>query len=511
MNAENKIKALIIEDNPTQANMLRISLARRGFDVEVVAYLAHAVERLENGGIDVILLDLSLPDSDGIETFYEIYNRASQVPIVVLSGMNDHAIAQAALEGGAQDYLVKGVPSDESISRCLRYAIERHRFERKIWESERTTRLIVENAQDAFVSMDAQGRLTGWNKKAEMIFGWYRKDIIGKPFIDVLFPENLRNLFFQEIQAFLNGQRGNVINNRIETTLQRHDGSLFPAELAMFPVTVGSVYTLCGFVQDISDRKLVEQRLHHTNLQLEELVNERTGELNETITRLQQFARQTSRDLQEPLISLQSIALNLAKELREVKNPRIDEQIDHILEVANQMVANLQARKDYKVSEVSRSGNELMAPARGNGSANGLYREVGSGRTEISSTGCKANNDKNSIEGRINSSEERHYFGQVSAPASSSPFVEPALPSASHEGSSGALAVTPAGVPPIAQIKLPEQMVPTSNVLPQIINTNPRSTKVLPAIKKTTEGPTITRVLPAVERPAQDPSKKKTN
>ena len=444
MKSENTIKALVIEDNPTQANMLRISLTRRGFEVEAVAYLAHAVERLERGGIDVVLLDLSLPDSDGIETFYEIYNRASEVPIVVLSGMNDHAVAQAALEGGAQDYLVKGVPSDESISRCLRYAIERHRFERKIWESERTTRLIIENAQDAFVSMDAQGRVTGWNIKAEMIFGWYRKDVLGMPLLDVLFPENMRTFFFQEIQAFLNGQRGNLVNNRVETTLLRKDGSHFPAELAMFPVTVGSVYTLCGFVQDISDRKLVEQRLQQTNLQLEVLVNERTSELNETIGELQQFARQTSRELQEPLVTLQAVALSLAKELREANNPRIDAQIDKILEVANQMVSNLQAFKEHKP-------------------------EIAAGK---STKDGGAKSDNRAEPGRQN-------------------------------------AVSPAA-PPIAQIKLPEQMVPTSNIPTPFINVNPRSTKVLPAVKKANPGPTITRILPAIERPLPDSNQKKS-
>jgi PAS domain S-box-containing protein len=462
LKSENQIKALIVEDNPTQANMLRISLTRRGFEVEAVAYLAHAVDRLGRGGIDVVLLDLSLPDSDGIDTFYEIYNRASEVPIVVLSGMNDHAVAQAALEGGAQDYLVKGVPSDESISRCLRYAIERHRFERKIWESERTTRLIIENAQDAFVSMDAQGRVTGWNIKAEMVFGWYRKDVIGMPLLDVLFPENTRNFFFQEIQAFLSGQRGNLVNNRVETTLVRKDGSYFPAELAMFPVTVGSAYTLGGFVQDISDRKLVEQRLHQTNLQLEVLVNDRTAELNETIGELQQFARQTARELQEPLVTLQAAALSLEKELRETNNPLIEEKLDKILELANHMVSNLQLLKEHKLD----------------GSGGGSGKDGRNGK------------DGNGSIARTAPTLREH------------PALNP---------------------PPIAQIKLPDQMVPTSNVTPHIINTNPRSTKVLPAIKGTVgngatgngntgnakTGPKITKILPAIERPTPDSNPQK--
>jgi PAS domain S-box-containing protein len=345
--SEKKIRTLVVEDNPTQANMLRISLTRRGFEVEAVAYLAHAVERLEKGQIDVILLDLSLPDSDGIQTFYELYNRAPEVPIVVLSGLNDQAVAQSALEGGAQDYLVKGIPSDESISRCLRYAIERHRFERKIWESERITRLIVENAHDAFISMDGAGLVTGWNLKAESIFGWYRKDAIGKPITELIMPVEMRAFFNQEVRAFLHGQRGSLVNNRVETMLLRKDGTRFSAELAMFPVTIGSSYTLCGFVQDISDRKRVEARLHEINQNLEGLVSERTSQLEESNRQLLQFAKQASRQLQEPLVSLQSLALDLSKKLRDLHDDSIEESIDNILECSTAMMSAVHALADH--------------------------------------------------------------------------------------------------------------------------------------------------------------------
>jgi ABC-type transporter Mla subunit MlaD len=219
----------------------------------------------------------------------------------------------------------------------------------------------------------------------------------------------------------------------------------------MFPVTVGSVYTLGGFVQDISDRKLVEQRLHQTNLQLEVLVNERTAELNETIGELQKFARQTARQLQEPLVTLQAAALGLERELQDMNNPRVEERIDKILELANFMVSNLQSLKEHK-------------PALGTGSdSQGRNGKEGDGS-----------------------------------------IAEPAETLRPHE------ALTQ---PPIAQIKLPDQLVPTSNLAPHIINTNPRSTKVLPAIKNINgnpkSGPKITRILPAMEKPVPDSNQQK--
>ena len=440
VDSEQKIRALVIEDNPTQANMLRISLTRRGFEVEAVAYLAHGLERLERGNIDVILLDLSLPDSDGIQTFYEIYNRVPEVPIVVLSGLNDHAVAQAALEGGAQDYLVKGVPSDESISRCLRYAIERHRFERKLWESERTTRLIVENAHDAFISMDAEGKTTGWNLKAEAIFGWYRKDTIGKPLLDLIVPADVRLFFQQQIGAFLQGHRGNLVNNRVETFLLRADGSQFPAELAMFPVTIGSIYTLCGFVQDISDRKLVEQRLQQINSELERLVHSQTAQLDDTSRQLQQFAKQTSRELQVPLVEMQSMVLALATELKDLGNPRVEERIDRILESANHLTAAIQ------------------------GLANQNHAKLQSSNT-----------------------------GQNS-------FTGTNFPANSGQPGQGR-AASAAGAPPISQINLPDQMVPTSNISPNNLNNGANVTKTMPSIDKLPHNANATKTLPAMERP----------
>ncbi len=220
------------------------------------------MQRVQLPGVDVILLDLSLPDSDGLGTFYDLYARATETPIVILSTASDLDIAQAAIEGGAQDYLVKGVPSDESVARCLRYAIDRHRMENKVWESERLTRLIVENSPDAFISMDAVGKITGWNLKAEAIFGWFRKDALGQFFTELLIPTPIRNLFNQQVQEFLTrGVRSNLINNQTEVPMLHRSGAIFSAKLTLFPVTIGSANTLCAFVRDLTARKQLGENL----------------------------------------------------------------------------------------------------------------------------------------------------------------------------------------------------------------------------------------------------------
>jgi MinD-like ATPase involved in chromosome partitioning or flagellar assembly/FixJ family two-component response regulator len=128
------IKLLLIEDNRIEARQTRHWLSISSeveFDVECVELLKLGLERLADGGIDIVLLDLNLPDSRGIETFDKLYDQFPQVPIVVLTGEFDDQIGSAAVEKGAQDYLVKQQVNAASLDRVLRYAISRHRMQQE--------------------------------------------------------------------------------------------------------------------------------------------------------------------------------------------------------------------------------------------------------------------------------------------------------------------------------------------------------------------------------------------
>jgi len=129
------IKVLLIEDNPGDVCLIREMLAEvRGvrFDLECADRLSTGLERLAEGGIDVILLDLGLPDSLGFDTFTTVYAQAPEAPIIVLTGLDDEALAVQAVRAGAQDYLVKGQVDGDLLVRAVRYAIERKRAEETI-------------------------------------------------------------------------------------------------------------------------------------------------------------------------------------------------------------------------------------------------------------------------------------------------------------------------------------------------------------------------------------------
>ncbi len=125
-------KILLIEDNPADARLLRkmlIEAKRFPFDLQQADRLSAGLERLAGDDIDIILLDLSLPDSAGLDTFKQTLAQAPHTPIVVLSGLDDERIAFEAVRTGAQDYLTKGEVEGNLLVRTIYYAIERKRTE----------------------------------------------------------------------------------------------------------------------------------------------------------------------------------------------------------------------------------------------------------------------------------------------------------------------------------------------------------------------------------------------
>ena len=130
--SDKSINALLIEDNPGDARLIREMLAEGRevpFDLECVEQLSAGLERLSAEDIDVVLLDLSLPDSQGLDTFTRLRDQASRVPIVVLTSLDDQEAGVKAVRKGAQDYLVKGQADGHLLVRAIYYAIARKQVE----------------------------------------------------------------------------------------------------------------------------------------------------------------------------------------------------------------------------------------------------------------------------------------------------------------------------------------------------------------------------------------------
>lgn len=129
------LRVLLVEDNPGDARLVELLLSEvvsPAFDITRSATLGEAFERLTENEFDVTLLDLSLPDASGLDSVNALQSAAPYLPLVVLSGMADEEVALRAIQGGAEDYLVKGLGDGALISRSIRYAIERKKTEERL-------------------------------------------------------------------------------------------------------------------------------------------------------------------------------------------------------------------------------------------------------------------------------------------------------------------------------------------------------------------------------------------
>ncbi len=149
--------------------------------------------------------------------------------------------------------------------------MERRRAEEALRASEEQTRLIIETANDAFVAMDAQGRIIDWNRQAEMIFGWERAEAVGRILAQTVIPPQHRAAHEQGLKKFLATGEGPVLNRRIELSALHRDGREFPVELTISPVRLGASYVFNSFVHDITERKRAEERLRMQNKLLQEM------------------------------------------------------------------------------------------------------------------------------------------------------------------------------------------------------------------------------------------------
>ena len=147
---------LLIEDNEDDACLIGESLTGRiaaGIELEWVDRLGIGLTRMTEDKVDVVLLDLSLPDSHGLETLDKIQAQAPDLPIIVLTHLDDEVMAVQAMRKGAQYYLVKGRSDGLLLVRAIRYAIERKQSEKAVRDSEIRLRAIINTTLDALIGI----------------------------------------------------------------------------------------------------------------------------------------------------------------------------------------------------------------------------------------------------------------------------------------------------------------------------------------------------------------------
>ena len=179
---------LLIEDNSDDATLVQIALSNTRFGpfkIEWVKNLSDGLERLRKGGIEAVLTDLSLPDTQGIDTLDRLMLAAPHVPILVLSGAEDADIASQTVQHGAQDYFPKSHLDGHTLSRALRNMIDRKKAEDALFIEKERAQVTLNSIGDAVLCTDSSGNITYLNIVAEKMTGWLREEASGRPLAEV--------------------------------------------------------------------------------------------------------------------------------------------------------------------------------------------------------------------------------------------------------------------------------------------------------------------------------------
>lgn len=248
---------LLIEDHKPDAVLLRELLTqntRHSFRLAHAERLQDGLALLKRDRFDAALLDLSLPDAFGEDSFWRLHRQAPNLPIIILTGLDDEDLAIKLAQAGAQDYLVKSDLTNGILRRGIHYAIERKRVEEKL----RLAATLFESTAEGILIADAKAKIISVNQTLCSITGYRAEEIIGNR-VDILKSERHSPAFFRNLRRTLNktGQwRG-------ETRNRRKNGEVYPSWLIVTAVkdAIGAITHYVAMHIDITERKAMENEL----------------------------------------------------------------------------------------------------------------------------------------------------------------------------------------------------------------------------------------------------------
>ncbi|OGC76329.1 MAG: hypothetical protein A2Z27_03505 [candidate division Zixibacteria bacterium RBG_16_50_21] len=272
------IEVLLIEDNPDDAELIRRKLSRcptARFEVTHSKKLQEGMEHLNRAAPDVILVDLGLPDSHGLDTVSKVLNQAPRTPVVVLSGLDDEATAIKAVKLGAQDYLVKGQMENSQLERSLFYAIERARLQeeldqytQELWKTEANLRKILEKNAYGIIVVDENKHILFTNPAAEAMMGCQKKELLRQCFS---FP--------------LDGGKTSEIE------IRHGNQDLIAAEMRVVNINWEGKPAYLVSLHDITKRKETEEKMRHLDRMKSEFLSNVSHELRTPLQSISGFTK----------------------------------------------------------------------------------------------------------------------------------------------------------------------------------------------------------------------------
>lgn len=209
---------LLVEDNKGDARLIQEILRELpGYQLKHTETLSDAVEEIKAGHYHAAIVDLALPDSQGLETPSVIIETYPSLPVIVLTGTDDDVIAYQAIKNGAQDYLVKGSFNHDLLGRTIRHAIERKRNELELKKAKDFAENLIETANALVVGLDVDGKVIIFNKAAEMVTGYKREEVISRNWVELMVPENIKSQVLNAFTNLLKDSKAESFEHKIKT------------------------------------------------------------------------------------------------------------------------------------------------------------------------------------------------------------------------------------------------------------------------------------------------------
>lgn len=260
------VKILLIDDDEEDYILTRYvfdEFKKSQFELDWIDNFNDGLTALNECRHDIYLVDYRLGDRTGLELLREALKNGCAAPIILLTGQGDQEIDLQAMQAGAADYLVKSELSAPVLERAIRYSLKHARSLVEIQNSKTRFHSVIQSASDAILLVNEEGKITLWNKAAELTFGYTEDEILGFPIASLMGARYAQKTLAAGLQFTLENILAPFAGKIIEAAGRHKDGSEFPLELSgsVWKTSEGVYYT--AIIRDITKRRAFESRLLH--------------------------------------------------------------------------------------------------------------------------------------------------------------------------------------------------------------------------------------------------------
>ena len=272
----NQYSVLVVEDNQDLVLGLQDLLQHDGYAVTVAGTVAAAIDLVRTQRFNAILLDLGLPDGDGLEVLKETQRLDPSVPIVIVTADISRDSTVGSLREGAYAYLTKPYDREElrhTLRRAIgvkELAVKIERTEHLLSQSEERFRSLVESAPVGIVVADHRGFIVSWNRSASALFGYADEEVVGQA-LSLLIPARYRHAYEQSLARMASTGTGRVMGSEVELHGLKKDGTEFPIELSLATWKSAENSYYSGIIRDISERKKAERAVQESQERFRQL------------------------------------------------------------------------------------------------------------------------------------------------------------------------------------------------------------------------------------------------